>query len=398
MRGFNILKVCPGKQDGSSMNILMIVANPYSNDPRVRAEAEALVEAGHKVHVLGWDQRGAFPKNEEIKGVLVHRIGRTLGMKVMPLDILRMRFWWKEAVRRETPFLDKIDVIHCHDLDTLPIGIRLKQARKIPLIYDAHEIWGYMVSHDIPWWKKYIRLEKKLVQEVDLMITINEPLQEYFEEFFCHKGENMKLPGKHVHIIQNCKEFDQLSYQPPTEEKFTMVYAGTLGASREILELIDAIGKVDDVGFIIAGSGKKRYVEKIKKHCSQTSNVKFLGRIPQAEVIPLTKRCHVGVCLVGKGTISNKMGVPNKMFEAMVSGRPLITTKGLYYSDFANEKGFGIPVEGVAGCVEAIKKLKADPKRYEQYGVKALEAALEYNWANEKQKIIEIYDEIGKKP
>ena len=42
--------------------------------------------------------------------------------------------------------------------------------------------------------------------------------------------------------------------------------------------------------------------------------------------------------------------------------------------------------------------MKADPKKYEQYGVKALEAALEYNWANEKQKLIEIYDEMGKKP
>jgi glycosyltransferase involved in cell wall biosynthesis len=380
------------------MNILMIVANPYSHDPRVKSEAEALVKAGHTVHVLGWDRHGTFPRSEEINGVLVHRIGRTLGMKIMPLDILRMRFWWKEAVRREAPFIDKIDVIHCHDLDTLPIGIRLKKLRKIPLIYDAHEIWGYMVSFDIPWWKRYINLEKRLVKEADIMITVDEPLQEYFAEFFGRADEDAKLSSKPIYIIKNCKEFNEVAYQPPTEKIFTMVYAGTLGASREILELMDAVRETDNIKFIIAGSGNKKYVRKVKKHCSQNNNVKYLGRISQEEVIALTKRCHVGVCLLGKGTLSNKMALPNKVFEAMVSGRPLITTKGLYYSDFAHEKGFGIPVGSVDECIEAIKILMADPKKYEQYGVKALEAALEYNWANEKEKLVEIYRSLGKKP
>jgi len=40
----------------------------------------------------------------------------------------------------------------------------------------------------------------------------------------------------------------------------------------------------------------------------------------------------------------------------------------------------------------------ADPKKCKEYGAKALEAALQYNWGNEKQKLIEIYDELGKKP
>jgi glycogen(starch) synthase len=228
------------------MNILMTVANPYSHDPRVRSEAEALVEAGHTVHVVGWDRRGAFERTEEINGVLVHRIRNTSTMKAIPLDILRMRFWWKEAVRREVPHIDLIDVIHCHDLDTLPIGIRLKQLRKTPLIYDAHEIWGFMVSADIPWWKRYVRLEKKLIQHADLMITVNEPLQEYYTEFF----------SKPIHVVMNCKEFDRGPYQPPTEKVFTALYLGSLSKSRQILELASAAGKVPEMILLIAGSGK----------------------------------------------------------------------------------------------------------------------------------------------
>ena len=370
------------------MNILMVVANPFSHDSRVPAEAKALVEAGHTVHVLGWDRHGTFDRNENVNGVLVHRIQNTLTMKIMPLDILRMRFWWKAAVNQEAPHLDKIDAIHCHDLDTLPIGIRLKGLKRVPLIYDAHEIWGFMVSAEIPWWKRYIRMEKRLIQHVDQMITVNEPLQEYFTEFF----------SKPIHVVMNCKEFDNAPYQPPTEEKFTAVYAGGLSPSRQIIELVSAASKIEGLKMIVAGSGKKRYVKKIKKLCAQAKNVKFLGQIPHKDVLPLTKRCHVSICLFERDNMNNQVGLPNKVFEAMVTGRPLITTKGLYYSDFARELGFGIPVDNADECIDAVKKLMADPKKCKEYGAKALEAALQYNWGNEKQKLIEIYDELGKKP
>jgi glycosyltransferase involved in cell wall biosynthesis len=96
--------------------------------------------------------------------------------------------------------------------------------------------------------------------------------------------------------------------------------------------------------------------------------------------------------------MNNQVGLPNKVFEAMVTGRPLITTKGLYYSDFAREMGFGISVDNADECIEAMKKLMADPKKCEELGAKALEAALQYNWGNEKQKLIEIYGEMEKKP
>lgn len=368
------------------MNILMTVANPFSHDPRVLAEAQALVEAGHSVHVLAWDRRGTFPPTEEIHGVHVHRVRNNFTMKMMPLDILRMRFWWALAIEKEAPHMGLIDAIHCHDLDTLPIGIGLKGKRNVPLIYDAHEIWGFMVSAEIPWWKRYIRLEKKLIQHADLMITVNEPLQEYFTEFF----------SKPIHVVMNCKESDGAAYQPPTEEAFTAVYAGGLSKARQILELVSAASRVQNLRLLVAGSGKKGYVAKVKRRCEQTENVKFLGQIPHKEVIPLTKKCHVSICLFERDNMNNQVGLPNKVFEAMVTGRPLITTKGLYYSDFAREKGFGIPVENADECIEAVKKLMADPKRCEEYGVKALEAALEYNWANEKQKLLEIYGSLAK--
>lgn len=373
------------------MNIVMMVTNPYSNDSRVRREAEALVEAGNHVHVISWDQHGDFPVNENISGVVVTRIQNSLLMRMMVLETFRLPFWRKKALKAVLP---GVDVIHCHDLDTLPAGIKLRRKLQIPLVYDAHEIYGYMVSSDVPWWRRYIKLEKKIAPYADIVVTVCEPLQKYFRSFLVDE----RLPELHqkpIHVVKNCKEFDKAPYEPPTEKEFTVVYVGTLGKSREILELIDAIGKMEGIKFLIAGGGtKKKYVDAVKEHCSKTKNVKFLGKIPQDEVIPLTKRCHVSICLFERDNMNNQVGLPNKIFEAMVTGRPLITTRGLYYSDFAADKGFGVPVSDMGEFALELAKLKIDPERCRQYGIRALEASKDHNWDREKLKLLEIYKYI----
>ena len=377
------------------MNILMTVTNPYSNDPRVRREAEALAEAGHEVRVIAWDRNGRLSPMETISGVEVFRISNSLFMKMLPFDSMRLPLWRARAVLIASRYFAPCDVIHCHDFDSLPIGIELKKRLKKPLIYDIHEIYGYMVSKDLPWWKRYIEMEKRLVQEVDMMITVCEPLQKYYDKFF----NNENYPDecwKPIYLVKNCKEFDGLPYQPPTAEPFVVIYAGTIGESREILELIDAVGRMNPpIRFIIAGSGKKKYVKAVIEHSSRTSNVWYSGSVPQAEVARLTKRCHAGVCLLGKGTESNKMALPNKLFESMVAGRPLFTTRGLHYSDVADRLGFGIPVSNIDEFVTELKSLASDPERCERLGRKALEAASDYNWENEKKKLLEVYSHLN---
>ena len=147
------------------MNILVILSNPFTNDPRVSNETKSLVKKGHKVTVLCWDKSGINPSFENIDGVSVVRSYNTRLMNILPFDIFRLHFWWTKGYKdaldlhEKTPF----DAIHCHDFDTLPIGVKLKKDLTIPLVYDAHEIWGYMVSRDLPrpWANYYLRKENK---------------------------------------------------------------------------------------------------------------------------------------------------------------------------------------------------------------------------------------------
>ena len=111
------------------MNILMILANPFTHDPRVYNEAKSLVEAGHNITILAWDRHNKNSKTDIIDGINVVRLHNTWFMKILLKDIFRLFFWWnlgcKVALKLHSE--NHFDVIHCHDLDTLPIGIKLKK-------------------------------------------------------------------------------------------------------------------------------------------------------------------------------------------------------------------------------------------------------------------------------
>ena len=375
------------------MKILMLLANPFTHDPRVYNEARALVKAGHEVTVLAWDRKKLNPLKEKKEGINVVRIRNTRFMDFLPYDIFRLHFWWTEGVKKalelqkENPF----DVVHCHDLSALPIGVKLKKKLGLPLIYDAHEIWGYMVARDLPkWWANYyLWKEKQIIKYADKIITVNEPLKKYFT----------KIANIPISIIMNCKPIQGTKYEPPNNDVFTLLYIGTLGKSRFLLELVDVVKELPDVHCIIGGVGSKPdYVNSLKDKCAKAQNVDFIGRVPMEEVLPMTKKADAVVCMFDPKDLLTQIGLPNKVFEAMVCNRPILVAKGTFSGYFVENEKCGLVIPYTKEDLkEAIITLKNNPNLCEELGKNAFDAAIRgYNWEKQEEKLLEIYEDLEK--
>jgi len=375
------------------MKTLMILSNPFTHDPRVHNEAKSLIKAGHEVTILAWDKKRKNPSKEVKEGIQIVRSYNTKFMDLLPYDIFRLHFWWNKGYKDVLKLCEKksFDVIHCHNLDTLPIGLKLKKKLGVKLVYDAHEIWGYMVAKDLPgWWVNYyLRKERNIIKYADKIITVNDPLNNYLS----------KITNKSIAIVMNCKSLQNTKYEPPSNKKFTLLYIGVLSKSRFLLELVEVVKKLSDVHLIIGGIGKQGYTESLKNKCSESENIDFIGVVSTDEVIPMTKKADVVVCILDPNNKNNQAGLPNKVFEAAVCGRPLIVTKDLYYEKIVVEKGkFGIAVEYTKEALKnAILKLKDDRLLCEELGKNALKAAVsEYNWIKQEEKLIEVYRDLEK--
>ena len=215
------------------MKILMLLSNPFMVDPRVHKEAKTLVDEGHEVTVIVWDRKKEYEREDIVDGIKLIRIHNSSIMEKISNDLLRNPFWWKKAYEKGLELYKsnfKFDIVHCHDLDTLKPGVNLKKKTGCKLIFDAHEIFGYMIEKNHPLASKAaFYLEKSLIKHVDHIITVDDPFKEYYE----------KLSGKPVTRVMNCKSLIFDKYEPTKNKTFTLVYIGIMIRGRFFPEIID---------------------------------------------------------------------------------------------------------------------------------------------------------------
>jgi len=372
------------------MKILMILSNPFMVDPRVHKEAKALVDNGHEVTVIVWDRLHEYKAEDIVDGVKLVMIHNTGLLKILPNDLFRNPIWWRRAYKKGKELYNngfKFDAVHCHDLDTLQAGVWLKKKLGIKLVYDAHELWGYLIENDVPRFvvKKAFSMEKKLIKNVDHIITVSPPFVEYFKS----------ISDKPITLVMNSKDLEYNKYEPPAEKIFTLIYIGGMKKQRFFPEIIDIIGNMENVQLILAGKKENIYYE-MQEYSKKYSNIKFLGTIPTHEILPLTRKSHATFIIINPKSKHYQKTLFNKQFEAMVTARPIIVTKKTFAAEMTQELECGITVDYNKESVKkAIITLRDNPELAQQLGKNALKAAKEkYNWETEKKKLLKVYSEI----
>ena len=368
----------------------MILSKEYIVDPRVNKEAKSLSDAGHNVTVLMWDRQGNYPSESIVDSVQVHRIHNTKLMNILPNDLWRNPLWWKAAYKKAVELYKKrftFDVVHCHDLDTLQPGVRLKKKLGCKLVYDAHEIFGSLIKNNVPnvAVTYSYKMEKKLVKHVDHLITVNEPLEQYFQS----------ITNTPITIVMNCNDSIIKEYRPSKNNVFTICYFGLLSKDNMFPQIVDIIGNIENVKFVIAAKKENSSLyEKVQKQCKKYNNIKFLGTIPSSEILSKTLECDVVLAVVDPSIELNRIGISNKLLEAMAVGRPMITTSSTYRGELVEREKAGL---AIAFNEEAVKKtiihLRDNPQLCETLGKNGFQAAKKtYNWEAQKIKLLKIYE------
>ena len=376
------------------MKILMLLSNPFMVDPRVYKEAKTLIEAGHEVTVVVWDRKDEYESESIIEGIRVIRVKNRGLMNLLPNDIFRNPLWWINAYKKGLELYRSgnftYDVVHCHDLDTLLSGVLLKRKLGVKLVYDAHEIFGYMISWDVPKivTKFAFILEKTLVSYVDNIITVSEPVIDYFKS----------ITDKPITLVMNCKEMTIQNHQPPNSNVFTLAYIGVLHRRRFFPELVDTIGRIDDVKLLlVAKQENMKLYESVKNKSKAYNNIEFLGTIPYEKVIPMTLKSNAVISIVDDSHPSTKIGIMTKLFDAMACGRPIIVSDNIYSANFVKQHDCGLVVSYDPKSIsEAVIKLRDNPSLCKKLGTNGFRAAKRYyNWEIQKERLLNLYSQMN---
>ncbi|MDX9832257.1 MAG: glycosyltransferase family 4 protein [Anaerolineae bacterium] len=377
--------------------VAMLLSNAFRPDPRVAREAQALAATGHQVTIVCWDREGSLPASETVDGYRVERVQDVRSVYgAGPRQLLYIPRFWREAVRRVRTL--RPDVLHCHDLDTLPAGWWLKGRCPVRLVYDAHEDYPALMSLYLPrpmvaalaW------LERRLLQRVDSVITASTVLADKLRSWGVDPvvtiGNVQPLEAfAAVGEAQTAAARAALGLAP---EDLVVAYIGGFSRNRQLLPLIEAARQMPGVQVLLWGDGHQRAA--VEAAAAQVPNVRYLGWLP-AEQVPL-HMCLADVvyyCLVPDypGAVYN---APNTLSNAMAAGRPIVANDVGDLGRIVRQTGCGVLVpevtrEAIRGAIELLRDLETR-RRMGRAGRAAAEA--EYNWSAAQGQLDKVYAEL----
>ncbi len=366
---------------------LMLLTYPYRPDPRVFREARALTRNGIKVHLIAWDRDTGRRHQVDEGGVDVIRVGPKCPYRSAGKVISRLPRYWLNVLR-ESRKID-FDVIHCHDFDTLPLGMLLSKLRGRPVLYDAHEIYSAMIRKDVPSvadiiWQK----EKYVSRQAPELITVNEHMAETL-------SKDRKTPAR---IVRNSPDADVLDgadsaaiRQRYNLHGFVVSYLGSLEPGRFVQELAETFEPSSKAILVIAGNGTLRPL--VAKAASENNSIKFLGTLDTDEALRVTLASDLVVAMLDPTNPNYKVSTPVKVLDAMASGRPVVTSQGLDISKTVEMVGCGfvIPYDKKA-FKETLEKAIADPKLLEDMGRKGKAYFdKELSWEHSQDELLKAY-------
>lgn len=371
--------------------IIMLLSGPCDSildpDPRVENEAEALTKAGYNVKLFAWDRELKSKRIEKIKGLRIERIRikSTFGKgskQIFKFLKFNQKLFFK-LLR------SNFDIVHCHDFDTLIPGFLAAKLKRKKLVFDSHEFYPAMMKDQ--GLKSLSKIANKLqsfiAKRVNLIIAVNHLLQRIFKRL-----------NKNTRLIMNCKkleEFQNIKNNPLKKYKNIkkFLYIGAFSPGRNLLELIDIFKDKQNAILVLGGNG---YLEKqIKNRLHK--NILFLGRVKKEDVPKYTLASDYLLAIYQSNLLNNDIaGPPNKLFEAIAAGKPIITNKRGSTAEIVKKTGCGITVDSsnIEEIDKLITNLISNKKLQLKLNKKSKQAQSRYNWANESKKLKMVYDSL----
>jgi len=363
------------------MKICHFTSAHPSNDVRIfEKECSSLANAGFNVYLVAAGDSDKTENGVNIVSVKPEKQGR----------LYRMRRFAKLIFRKALEL--NADIYHFHDPELLRFAKKLKRAGKI-VIYDIHEDLPRSILSK-PYLKKWMRkiisfFVEKYENRIASITTCNITATPHIESRF-------KKINKETYSIYNFPEFNIDNPLVSFDKKGGHVcYIGGLSEIRGIHEILKAIA-ISDSRLILAGMAESTTIaEEIEKSVSEGKTI-FKGKVSRSEVNNILSESKAGlVTFLPEPNHINAQ--PNKMFEYMAAGIPVIASNFPLWQTIISENKCGICVDpkDVKAIAEAINYVTTHDDEAQQMGINGRKAVEEkYNWKVEEKKLINLYHKL----
>jgi glycosyltransferase involved in cell wall biosynthesis len=268
------------------------------------------------------------------------RIAALLGEMVRdgPGIGLRSAWMWTyrsvRAARALKPSCGRFAVFHAHDLYCGLSAVLAKPSRKCRLVYDAHELEIHRNRH-AGWLRILVEhhFERQILRRADEVIVVNHAIAEAMRVLYAMPLPNLRIEYNDFYAHHPVP-------RPDAGSRPAIVYVGK-GVHGRQLDRLDR--PEDELGFSVYG-----YFLGKELPAGLSAQFWRLGPVDyEADLLSLVKsrRCLMWCCLDAH-VLSYKLALPNKFFQALAVGIPVIASPGTYLAQIVERYRLGVVLEG----------------------------------------------------
>ncbi len=388
------------------MRVLHVALFHDPHDVRIfEKEARELAAAGYDVHLLA---PGAADETRD--GVRFHSLGRraTPGGILHRLWLAASRAW--RALRQA--FALRPDVVHLHEVPLIPVGLVLKLVG-VRIVYDVHE----EAFHE-----KVANARLLGYPKLGWLFGAAAALLEVFAKL-CFDGFvaatphiGRSFPRRRTVVVQNFPRLCEVGnfhlsgepeasasgfktasgdLRPPLAEN-VVVYVGNVFARRGAEEMVRAVGRLPSslqARLVIAGRFVPAALQSQLQSLDGWRLVETTGWLDRGQLRDVWQRARVALVLFHP-LPEHQRAYPNKLFEAMAAGVPLVASDFPLWRRIVQEAKCGLLVdplspESIAAAIEFLLANPAEAKRMGQAGRAAVRGT--YHWEREAIKLLDLY-------
>ena len=359
--------------------------NDLVTDNRVHKVAVSLKKMGFEPLLIG----RLLPESHQVeRDYQTHRM--KLVFRTGPL------FYFEYNLRLFFRLLKtRVDVLVANDLDTLPANFLAAKIKRKPLVYDSHEYFtevpeliGRPVVRSI-----WIGLEKLLVPRVNVAYTVCDSIAEVYHDLY-------QVDFKVVRNLPVCSKTEKITHPMASSHRMSnsskiILYQGALNLGRGIEAAIRAMQYLEETELWLAGDGD--LTDQLKQLVSELKlggKVKFLGRLPLAELSRITRKADLGISLEEDLGLNYRFALPNKLFDYIQAGVPVLVSNLPEMKRIVEHYQIGVIAEThqrkeLAGL---FKTALDDQEKRTVWKQNLLMAAKELCWENEEEVLMQVYD------
>ncbi len=291
------------------------------------------------------------------------------------------------------------DVIHAHDLFGYSFVAEHAHRAGIPLIYDAHELES---GRNAPTWSEkkkveHAALERRLIGVASGVITVSPAIASILEERYgITRPTVVANAPPRANIRENRPLRERLGL---SSEERVVLYLGGVSSGRGIERLLGALKRLpESVHLALMGPVVDHYVDTfnhlLRAMGAPSRRVHLLGRLPYEQVIHEAWGADVGYNGIEMSCESYRNALPNKFFEYVFAGVPVLSTPQTDVVRLTDEYRLGriIPDGDDADIAEAIRRafsdgLKIPPERRRAFIER-------FCWEAQAEELLGLYERI----